>query len=131
MREIKFECIYRPTGEKFIPQKIDFNNNMVFGDFDNTKNNYCYFSLEHNGKGDAWLRQYTGLKDRNGKEIYERDIIQYEIEAWKGYVKKVAVEVYFGKGMFRTHRSILMMVNQTSEVIGNIYENHELVSEDV
>ena len=63
MREIKFDAIYKPTGEHFEPYKIDFRDKSTFGNFDGKQGDWCHFSLD--GRyGDAILRQYTGLKEK-------------------------------------------------------------------
>ncbi len=71
--------------------------------------------------------RYTGLKDKNGKEIYEGDIFRQD---WKG--EQVVGEIVYGD-MARfwlkpyEHYFIGEIKCVTGEVIGNIYENPELL----
>jgi len=66
--------------------------------------------------------QYTGLKDKNGKEIYEGDII-IGSDGQKGEVKYNQPFAGFGtNGGFGRNDWTLC------EIIGNIYENPELLS---
>jgi len=75
--------------------------------------------------------QYTGLKDKQGKEIYEGDILQEELY---GGLKSKPVEVCWGEAGFHIKlasplRSIPLdefRANQ-NEVAGNIYEQPELL----
>jgi hypothetical protein len=70
------------------------------------------------------LMQFTGLKDKNGKEIYEGDIIDNEGARQK-------YEVQFHKGCFCISRGGLgyhIFNEKEVEVIGNIYENPELLA---
>ena len=68
--------------------------------------------------------QYTGLKDKNGKEIFEGDIICNNNANW---------EVGFDEGGYwmrqqeGQHKFIFINEAQHSEVIGNLYENPELL----
>lgn len=73
------------------------------------------------------LMQYTGLKDKNGKEIYEGDILK--VCNWYGKGGMVG-SVYMEEGIWFGATDYLYSAIQTNkaEVIGNIYENPELLS---
>ena len=66
------------------------------------------------------VMQYTGLKDKNGKEIYEGDIVT-------SHFLQRNVEIHFEKGKFLPQP--VMASENEFEVLGNIYKNPELLKE--
>ena len=72
---------------------------------------------------DYILMQYTGLKDKNGKEIYEGDIIDFDAREW-GEPHREVVEYDYSYLDMRQND-----FKEWCEIIGNIYENPELNEE--
>lgn len=75
-----------------------------------------------------WLMQYTGLHDKYGKEIYEGDILK-SIQ-WNDIylVKYIGTAFYLCRKRNNRFNKITTWNNaEKSEVIGNIYDNPELL----
>lgn len=70
---------------------------------------------------DIELMQFTGLKDKNGKEVYESDIVKYMDYNEAGEVEFNDV-VEYHEGAFYP---VCERPSNEFEVIGNIYENPE------
>lgn len=81
---------------------------------------------------DLILMQYTGLKDKNGVEIYEGDVIAEEVGLDE---LNIIVEVVYYDGCFmgkeKGHEPEYPIKDfLDGEVVGNIYENPELLEEN-
>ena len=80
---------------------------------------------------DVELMQYTGLKDKNNKEIYEGDILfeSFGERYYKVVFENGGFRAEF-KGDFDEHSfDLIDVVAQGCEIVGNIYENPELMEE--
>lgn len=127
MREIKYQGWNGKQILQVVRVHIDDDGAIWWSnDFKQLK----IYNAEHNP-----MRQYTGLHDKNGKEIYESDIVDLLPD---GYVKEKAVVVWDnqrgGWGYRRTSEAseggLVYATWQPLEVIGNIYENPELLKGD-
>lgn len=92
-----------------------------------------YFTEEDLNKID--VLRYTGLKDKNGKEIWEGDIVSiYEVyvscnECGSKEEHTKYLEVKFKDGVFTaSHYGLRSLANNT-KIIGNIYEDPELLND--
>ena len=85
---------------------------------------------------DFILMQYTGLRDKNGREIYEGDVVRYEC-CFESYVEEVIYDdkhCNFGtidknEKTFSFDALISDFDVDCFEVVGNKYENLELLGE--
>lgn len=78
------------------------------------------------------LMQSTGLKDKNGKEIFESDIVKFTITNGFDYVVDEYGVVTYKQGAFFIVKDfaeylISYVYTKEVEVIGNVYENQELL----
>jgi uncharacterized phage protein (TIGR01671 family) len=119
MREIKFRAWEKNLKEIISINSINFEHKMV-----NMDSAWRFFN-------EIELMQFTGLKDKNGKEIYEGDVIQFKdsiCDGYRNYPVTRKNKVTFGNGMYwGGFEAPLYRVCDKSVVIGNIYENPELL----
>lgn len=133
MREIKFRAWDKNDKRIFIdPQMIDFYNKKI---------GYMQYQTEYMPDTSysvpvgfeefeySELMEWTGLYDKNGEDIYDGDIL-FESFGEKYY------KVVFENGSFRAEFEgdfeehsfdLIDVVAQGCEVVGNIYENPELL----
>lgn len=105
------------------------NGKWVYGDLlhpDNYGNGYCIedFTKEKNNCYDInpeTIGQFTGLTDKNGKEIFEGDIVKWDEKEW-GCPYNELVEFDYELLAMRKHD-----YKQWCEIIGNITDNPELL----
>lgn len=122
MREIKFRAW--DTDQKLIlemPLETNFGLSRFFGFLSN----------------DDVVMQYTGLKDVHGKEIYEGDIVKF---SYGIPGRQVIAPIEFIDGAFyaitKGHNPEKCLVSELYEhigefeIIGNVYENPELIGAD-
>lgn len=120
MRELKF----RVWSEEDREYRTDIKVSDLVVDIDGVP------STIHNAEGDRFdIEQYTGLKDKNGKEIYEGDIVDYNDDGeCIGIVKYDAPEFYLDADATNWARMFLKGAPH-QKVIGNVHENPELLGE--
>ncbi len=124
MREIKFRYWYPESKVVVYPKGEDTFDRLVMSN-----------------RGEEYsAMQYTGLKDKNGKEIYEGDILRHYNEFAslgepKEFVREVKWDTYYGAGWnfglsYKDGEKRWSYPQPGDcEVIGNIYENPELLEE--
>lgn len=146
MREIKFRAWNEENKKMFYMSDylhgIDLSNQLaILVDSKNKAEPFYTISAE--------LMQYTGLKDKNGKKIYEGDILKYYPYSNLGHIKKFSINpVVWGatgdSDGYAHGKHYEWTVGDDSladvadskypevaycEVVGNIYENPELLNE--
>ena len=126
MREIKFRAI--PMNGK----------GFVYGDLIHKKHGEGAMIEDKNGIGydvdEDTIGQFTGVYDKNGNEIYEGDIVRASINLY-GKKKEIKYEVKFDDDIdndsFGQPLTIgYCLLGYNFEVIGNIYDNKDLMMKD-
>tara|TARA_R110002167_G_scaffold256475_2_gene462864 strand:+ start:3973 stop:4323 length:351 start_codon:yes stop_codon:yes gene_type:complete len=111
---------------RFRGQRVD-NNEWAYGDL--------FTDWEGRMYNHETIGQYTGLKDKSGKEIFEGDIYFDEGESYWGstyyigpYKNYRVVEYNIDQAQFvARHHCGSERIDTTKEIVGNIHENPELL----
>lgn len=136
MREIKFRA-WNPDWDEMVYSGLE----ILFD-----KREFYPFGFEvgfsHYPTEEWTIMQYTGLKDKNGKEIFEGDIIKYSFDLPESsYATEEGLKIRINKVIWSELRSSFSVGSKMAnndlfryvrngnrvEVIGNIYENPEFL----
>lgn len=132
--KIKFRVWDKRNNRIIMPRKfatiipvLDFNGNLGVMD---TYKNWHWHGIVPEDEYELML--FTGLQDKNGKEIYEADIVLYDRNIHKD-IDTAKFKVVWAKDRYVLqeikHKYYIDDVTwELVEVIGNIYENPDLIS---
>lgn len=123
MREIKFRAWDKVTKQMCYLWEINWKT------WDINSSIINYVVIETDGtvereEHEIELMQYTGLKDKNGKEIYEGDIGKTNFLSYRIVFDLGCFQCLYSDDKFAMH---LYSIAADLEIIGNVFENSELL----
>lgn len=118
-REIKFRAYVRDEGRLLNVNLIDFDNEYVrvWDEYGEDEEEWLFKDCE--------LMQYTGLKDMYGRDIYEGDVVEFEVS-----LTRTKAEVKYSRNQFIVSMNSVMPRSldlYLVKVIGNKFQNPELL----
>lgn len=148
MRELKFR-VWIKDEERYYDESDEESYTIVpNGNVTYTSEAYeedgVFYTDTTNATNNVVVEQYTGLKDKNGKEIYEGDVVEQFVCGVKNFKGKkcgrrtvwqvrwneeeCCFELHYLSGSL--FGDSMMALGEEYEVIGNIHENPELLKEE-
>lgn len=121
------EGYYAMLGDEDLTRHFIVQNCAVLKLSKNSEDNMFFNDVEIDPET---LCQYTGLKDKNGKRIWENDIIRVEnsIDEGTGMVEFYGGMWYVDKGVNNSLYDIMLYDDEAEVcVMGNIFDNPELI----
>ncbi|ASN62117.1 YopX family protein [Latilactobacillus curvatus] len=118
-REIKFRAYVRDEGRLLNVNLIDFDNEYVRVWDEYGEEEWLFKDCE--------LMQYTGLKDMYGRDIYEGDVVEFEVS-----LTRTKAEVKYSRNQFIVSMNSVMPRSldlYLVKIIGNKFENPELLED--
>jgi len=128
MREIKFRAWLKEDKKMVNVETMDFTDKSI--QYLKRSEIINAYILRRESFDDVELMQYTGLKDKNGKEIYEGDIVVLNnIENDNMCIVRYEHSSYRLEG-WSLREDLSNVEDRFLEVVGNIYENKNLLEEN-
>ncbi|KKM14928.1 hypothetical protein LCGC14_1701140, partial [marine sediment metagenome] len=110
-------------------EKKMYNGSLMIGNIGLGEGSVIVTEDVEKGNELIWM-QFTGLKDKNGKEIFEGDVLQINPKGLKYFiVQSFILDTYTLWKMIAERLNNPMKKYTKIEVIGNIYENPELLED--
>ena len=125
MRETKFRAFIKELNEIREVEYINFLKKMI-----SFPNKFCKEYYLNADFDEIELMQYTGLKDKNKKEIYEGDIVILHNGTYKVIFNTEEARFILRDDEFEMNIPFTNNNNERMEIVGNIYENSELLGEN-
>ena len=131
-REIKFRAYHKKEKKMYEVSRLEF--------LTLSENVGCVGRFNDANDEDVVLMQYTGLKDKNGKEMYFDDIVRLKDsdDVWQVVKDDFGVPLFVANNHInnkKAYRSVdfedffMNFGRHDFEIIGNIYESPELLKE--
>ncbi|EAF3327492.1 hypothetical protein CWP26_12835 [Listeria monocytogenes] len=131
MRDIEYRAFVKETKKMLPVTDLCFNETEAAG-VSGCGNANCTLCVDWYSFDDVVLMQYTGLKDKNCKKIFEGDIVNCKF--FDRMVSDIAgvinfIDCVWAVSDFKNKRLYQLIDVDNIEIIGNIHENSEILEE--